>query len=89
MAKNLRTPRLSSKLRVLIKTSTAEVHQMRPFCWHSLIIIIIIVVKVIVGLSNLKNHDFRRSKITQDRRTDGQTDRQTDAGELYTLSHYG
>ena len=38
---------------VLIKTSTAGVHQMRPFCRHSFIIIIIVVV-VIVVVGHLK-----------------------------------
>ena len=33
---------------------------------------------VIWSLSNLKNSDFRRSKITRDRRTDGRTDGPTD-----------
>ena len=65
------------------ETSTAGVHQMRPFCRHSFIIIIIIIdvillLLVISSLSNLKNCDFRRSKMTWDHLTDWPTDRRTD-----------
>ena len=75
----------SSKLyqSAMMKTSTAGVHQMRPFCRHSFIIIIIIAVVVIVVVNHLKsfqpqNRDFRRSKITRDRPTDLRTDGRTD-----------
>ena len=64
------------------KKSTAEVHQMRPLCRHSFIIIFIIV--VVVG--HLKSFQPQKRRFSSfenntgpiDRRTDGRTDRRTD-----------
>jgi len=43
------------------KTSTAGVHQMRPFCRHSFIIIIIIVFVVIVVVGHFKSFQPQKS----------------------------
>ena len=66
-------------------TSTAGVHQMRPFCRHSFIIIIIIVVVVIV-VGHSKSFQPRKPRFSSfknntgpsDLRTDGPTDGRTD-----------
>ena len=64
------------------KTSTAGVHQMRPFCRHSFIIIIIIIVVVIGHSKSFQPQkprflSFENNTGQTDRRTDGLTDRRT------------
>ena len=71
-------------------TSTAGVHQMRPFCRHSFIIIIIIDVVVVIVVSHLKSFQPQNSRFPSfknntgrtDGRTDGPKDRRMDGHDL-------
>ena len=58
-------------------TSTAGVHQMRPFCRHSFIIIIIIIVVVIVVVGHLKSFQPQKPRFSSFENNTGQTDGRT------------
>ena len=63
-------------------TSTTGIHQMRPFCRQTFIIIIIIDVVVVIVVSHLKPFQPQNSRFlsfkNNTRRMDGWTDRRTD-----------
>ena len=65
---------LESSLGKRIRTSTAGVHQLRPFCRHSFIIIIIVVVVV----THLKSFQPQKQRYSAFENNTGQTDRRTD-----------